>query len=172
MFFFTLRLRLGPLENHHLPDLLAAMNDHAIYSRLSRVPYPYTERDGKLWLSTLRAQGREDLPVHLGMVERSGGRLVGCISVIPGHPLPEIGYWVAPWAWGRGFAVEALDEVVEEADARGFPGVNLRIAPDNPASLRVAQRCGFTETGREILPYPTRSGAVEHIVLERWSSGP
>ncbi len=65
----------------------------------------------------------------------------------------EIGWWLVPTAWGRGFASEGARAICLEAFTRvGAPSVVARLQPDNRASARVAERLGmsleFDTTGR------------------------
>jgi RimJ/RimL family protein N-acetyltransferase len=59
---------------------------------------------------------------------------------------PEIGWALSPAAHGRGYATEAVRAALRWADAQ-WPAANTAciIAPDNTASLRVAQKCGYVE---------------------------
>ena len=65
----------------------------------------------------------------------------------------EIGWWLDPSAWRRGFASEGARAICKEAFERvGAPSVVARLQPDNVASARVAMRIGmsheFETTGR------------------------
>ena len=65
----------------------------------------------------------------------------------------EIGWWLAPSVWGRGFASEGARATCQEAFQRVLaPSVVARLQPDNLASARVAMRIGmsheFDTTGR------------------------
>jgi RimJ/RimL family protein N-acetyltransferase len=65
----------------------------------------------------------------------------------------EIGWWLDPPSWGRGFASEAARAVRDEAFNRvGAPRLIARIQPANDASARVARGLGmsfaFETTGR------------------------
>ena len=56
---------------------------------------------------------------------------------------------LASWAHGRGFATEALRAVLAWADAQlGGRSTACVIEPDNAASRRVAEKCGYREVGR------------------------
>lgn len=56
----------------------------------------------------------------------------------------EIGWWLAPDAWGRGLAREGAAAVRDEAFGRiGAPSVVARVAPANAASLAVAAAIGL-----------------------------
>lgn len=57
----------------------------------------------------------------------------------------EIGWWLRPSAWGRGFASEAVEAVRTEAFERvRAPSVVARIQPGNQRSRRVAERLGMS----------------------------
>lgn len=94
--------------------------------------------------------------------ERASGRFVGEVGLADfrrdltpalGRD-PEVGWALAAWAHGRGFATEAVRAAVEWADAHlanpraGSGRTVCLIAPENVASVRVAEKCGFRETER------------------------
>lgn len=67
-----------------------------------------------------------------------------------------IGYWLAPAARGRGVASSAVRLLAGWAlGDLGLARLELTCAPDNEASQRVAQRCGFSREGvlRSHLPF-------------------
>lgn len=59
---------------------------------------------------------------------------------------PEIGWVLASPAHGKGFATEAVRAALAWGDANfDAPKTACIIAPDNLASIRVAQKCGYRE---------------------------
>ena len=89
--------------------------------------------------------------------ERSSGRFVGEVGFAdfqrdidpPLGGAAEGGWVLAPWAHGRGFATEAV-RAAAEWYARSFGATRTVciIDPDNAASIRVAQKCGYVEIAR------------------------
>jgi RimJ/RimL family protein N-acetyltransferase len=89
--------------------------------------------------------------------EKSSGRFVGeagfadfkrdLAPSIKG--MAEMGWVLASWSHGRGFATEAVRAALSwgATHLEGRPIVCL-IAPENLASLRVADKCGFREVQR------------------------
>jgi RimJ/RimL family protein N-acetyltransferase len=63
--------------------------------------------------------------------------------------MPEIGWVVASHAHGHGYATEAVRAVLKWGDARfGRARTVCLIHPENAASLRVAEKCGYEELRR------------------------
>ena len=58
---------------------------------------------------------------------------------------PEIGWALARWAHGRGFATEAVRAAVAWGTTHFGPARTVcLISPDNLASIRVAEKCGYS----------------------------
>lgn len=124
--------------------------------------------DEEVWARVLRYAGLWALLGYGYWVvrERASGRFVGEVGLADFRrdltpPLegdlagaPEVGWALAPWAHGRGFATEAVLAALAWGDAhlRGRDGETSRlvclIAPENTASVRVAEKCGFRAAGR------------------------
>jgi RimJ/RimL family protein N-acetyltransferase len=83
--------------------------------------------------------------------ERATGRFVGDVGfanlrreITPSlGEAPEAGWVLAPWSYGQGFATEAVTAVTAWASL-AFAGPTVCIIdPDNAASIRVAEKCGY-----------------------------
>ena len=81
---------------------------------------------------------------NIGCWEADGRRLVG--------------YWIGRAFWGRGLATEALAELMDIVDARPL---YAEVVNTNAASIRVLEKCGFTQVGSHV----GADGSVE-LVLE------
>lgn len=86
--------------------------------------------------------------------------VIGCVGYLPadGSNLDinddecEVGYWIARPYWGMGIGTEALRLVVDYCfNEKGFSTLWGDFFPDNPASGRVMEKCGFKDTGKETL---------------------
>jgi predicted acetyltransferase len=60
-------------------------------------------------------------------------------SDLPPHCLGHIGYGVVPWKQRRGYATEALRQLLPLARSEGLPFVEVTTDPDNIASQRVIE---------------------------------
>ena len=94
------------------------------------------------------------------------GQVVGNIACYQDEELgqPEIGYWIGKPYWGKGIATEALLLLLHYFKARP---VYARVAKDNPASLRVLQKCGFTICGKNRGFANARGQEIEEFILRR-----
>lgn len=150
----TERLLLRPYRASDADAVLAAANDESIQQWLP-LPSPYTFDDARSWTTILAPGMRErGEGIEWAAVRLEGGEHEGFVGSFGLKRLDwrartgEIGYWVAPWASGLGFATEAVIAIarwflVDE----GFERLELRAAPGNAASQRVAEKAGFTREG-------------------------
>ncbi|HST60903.1 MAG TPA: GNAT family N-acetyltransferase [Longimicrobium sp.] len=102
--------------------------------------------------------------------ERETGRYVGDVGIADFHrditpalgDVPEAGWVLAAWSHGRGFATEAVRAVLAWSDANlAAPRTVALIAPENAASIHVAEKCGFREQARGVYK------GSETIIYER-----
>lgn len=61
---------------------------------------------------------------------------------LPPHVLGHIGYAVVPWKRGRGYATEALRQILTEAASVGLGRIEITTDADNFTSQRVIERNG------------------------------
>ncbi len=87
--------------------------------------------------------------------EKASGRFVGEVGLAdfkrelepPFEPTPEAGWVLAPWSHGKGYATEAVRAVLAWGEAHfGSRKSVCIINPDNLASLRVAEKCGYVRS--------------------------
>ena len=92
-----------------------------------------------------------DRGVHLMMLDRASGRIVGSIGVFHADwqvGSAEIGYGVRPSARSQGYATEALVAVARwMLTEGGIQRAWLTANTDNLASIRVAEKAGFHREG-------------------------
>lgn len=129
--------------------LAAACDDPETALWLDRLPSPYGEDDARAYLAHVLETTALGTMTHFAI--ELDGRLAGSISVrwdFWEAGTADVGYWVAPWARGRGVATRALHLVARWAlEAGRAERLQLRADVDNAASLRVAERAGFRREG-------------------------
>lgn len=157
MFVRTQRLTLRPAWPEDAAELAQAIGHEAVVRNLARAPWPYPIEAAESFAATF-ADPCE--PKFLIFAHDGGAvRLIGAIGVGPfGDEAHELGYWITPDAWGRGYATEAAGAVLRAAKALGIRRVAAGHYLDNPASGQVLRKLGFRATGRVVATYSRGRG--------------
>lgn len=153
----TARLRLRAHEARDF-DAIAAISADPEVTRHISGPLPREDS----WRRMLCGPGMWTLLGYgYWVVERrDDDRLIGQVgladfkrAMTPGiEGLPELGYLLAGWAHGQGYAGEAVEAVLGWADRHlAAEEIVAIIDPGNAPSIRVAERAGFAH--REAATY-------------------
>ena len=147
MFARTKRLTLRPGWPEDATALTAAIAHESVVMRISRAPWPYGVDDARSFLG--RPMSTADMAMMITAMDLPEPRLIGCIGLHRQNGAYELGYWLTPDAWGRGYATEAGVQMIEIARiALGLTCLHAGHYADNAASARVLAKLGFTPTGR------------------------
>lgn len=147
----TARLLLRAHREQDIEPTVAMFSDE-LSQRWLTAPQPYTLEDARRWCTDtahlLRGMGDG---INWAITDAATGGYVGGIGVKGTDWLrrsTEIGYGVAPWARGHGYAAEATRAVAEWIlSEQSFNRVELFAATGNLASQRVAEKAGFVREG-------------------------
>jgi RimJ/RimL family protein N-acetyltransferase len=166
----TPRLHVRPLEADDAAGVAQVFGDRQT-QRWLPFPKEYGGIEAKSWCTEMAAERRDSgAGDHYGVVRREDGALVGCLWTKRTDwvsRVTEIAYAVAPVARGYGVAAEAVDALaIALLLEHSFQRVELRVAPGNVASRRVAEKAGFTYDGLLRNAGHVHSGRVD---LEVWS---
>uniref|UniRef100_UPI0035C98B56 GNAT family N-acetyltransferase n=1 Tax=uncultured Sphingomonas sp. TaxID=158754 RepID=UPI0035C98B56 len=157
MFARTPRLTLRPAWPEDAPALARAIAHESVVRMLSNPPWPYTPTDAETFLSLPRAA--VDPLCMIFSHEQAYPALIGTISITQRNGGHELGYWLTPTAWGRGYATEAGKAMLDIArHALGLRQLRSSYYLDNPASGNVLDKLGFRHTGETLL-YSVARGA-------------
>lgn len=151
----TARLRLRGHRIEDFGDCAAMWGDAEVVRYIGGRSFSAEE----VWARLLRYAGHWTL-LHFGfwvIEEKASGRFIGETGFADykrdiGTSLkdrPEIGWVLAPRAHGQGFATEAVAAAVAWGDRHLLARQSwCMIQPENRASIRVAQKCGYREFER------------------------
>ena len=150
--FETERLTLSPHTPRDFDDVAAMWSDPAVVRHISGKPSTREES----WSRLLRYAGHW-ATMNFGywaVRETKTGRFVGDVGlsefrrdITPSlEGTAEAGWVLAAWAHGNGYATEAVKAGLSWYE-REFGALRTvcMIAPENDASLRVADKCGYRE---------------------------
>ena len=146
-------------------------NDRDVRRYLLEPAEVFFYEDELEWYETLRKEKKHEKV--FAIVENSSRSLVGFIGLHNidqenGHA--EIGYFLSPEYWGRGYATEAVSLISQYA----FEWLNLRkvyarVYAPNEASRRVLEKNGFQLAGRwKEHQYVPGEGFVDVFMYERF----
>ena len=168
----TRRLFLRPVADEDLSDLVRGLSDWRVARNLSPIPFPYTMEDARAYFPEQQQRRLQSMSGCWVIVNPD---FCGIVAVDFEAAEGELGYWLMPHAWGKGYATEAARAVVDHAFGdRPCAKLTSGHAADNSASGRVLTKLGFVEIERGEHYYRPRQVMVSRIRLEltreRWQA--
>ena len=154
---------LRPLGLEDLAAVVDACADPEIPRFTLLVPSPYSEADGRRFLTHVEERWRAGDPERTFAIT-IGGELVGVVSVSLDDGV--LGYWMKREARGRGLMTRAVILAVDWAREQGVARFFLTTHPDNVASQRVAEKAGFRSAGVVDEPRGFRDGTTRAVFFE------
>jgi len=149
---------------------IAIAGDDAETQKWLPLPTPYTLDDAKRFIDEIAPATLKAGTGIVFAIEHENG-FVGCIDVKRAEWLNgicEIGYWTMPEHRGRGFMSQALELlskwVLLEQD---FVRVEVRVAVENHASQRVAEKVGLIREGVARQAGRVHDGRVDLVIFSR-----
>jgi phosphinothricin acetyltransferase len=109
------------------------------------------------------------------LVARSNGRVVGWAALAPVSPRPcyagvaEVSVYVAAEYRGQGIGRQLMLALIAESEQRGIWTLQGATFPENEASLRLQESCGFRQIGRRERIAQHRGVWRDTILTERRS---
>jgi len=145
---------------------LRAVNDPLIL-RFTRVPADQTHADVHRFYAGQESAREAGEALQLAIADGASDDLIGTIALLRfdwPHRRCEIGYWVAPWARGRGVATRAVRLLAPwSLRTLGLARLTLSADLENVASQRVAEHCGFHREG-VLRAYEQAHGSTRDLV--------
>lgn len=154
-----MKCRIRKWELSDAKDLAAALSNKKVQDNLrDGLPYPYTEQDGKEFISAMLSADKNETFAFAIMVD---DKVVGSIGIFRQGNIhsqtAELGYYIAEEYWSKGIMTEAVKQICEYVFANSDI---IRIYAEpfayNIASCRVLEKVGFQYEGT------LRSNAVKN----------
>lgn len=161
--------RIRQLESKDAAAFADGTRDEAV-TRYAHLPLTeYTPQVVQAQIDGVIAAGLADGSLAVLAVADSGtDDFLGSVVVFGiGDCRAEVGFWLAPWARGRGAAGAALEAVVGLAADLGLETLTARTAPENVASQRVLEKAGFTREGEPRIEAAPSGQMVTLLCYER-----
>ncbi|GHB24701.1 N-acetyltransferase [Pseudovibrio japonicus] len=139
------RLVLREMRDGDLEKLCAYLGDFEVSKSLSTQPFPFSETDGRAYIKQAL---ENDTAENVTWTIELDGQLCGTFKVKDLQGAVYIGYWLGQEHWGSGLMSEALRAVLFYLfEDRQISVVHGGVFKENPASLNVLTKLGFTVTG-------------------------
>ncbi|MCM1253417.1 MAG: GNAT family N-acetyltransferase [Clostridium sp.] len=140
-------------------ELAAALSNKKVQDNLrDGLPYPYSEQDGKYYISAMLSANENDT---FAFAITADDKVVGSIGVFRQENIhkqtAELGYYIAEEYWGRGIMTEAVKQICAYVfDKSDIIRIYAEPFAYNDASCRVLEKAGFQYEGT------LRSNAVKN----------
>ena len=154
-----MKCRIRKWELSDAKDLAAALSNKKVQDNLrDGLPYPYTEQDGKEFISAMLSADENETFAFAITIDNM---VIGSIGIFRQGNIhrqtAELGYYIAEEYWGKGIMTEAVKQICEYV----FTNSDIiRIYAEpfayNIASCRVLEKVGFQYEGT------LRSNAVKN----------
>ena len=135
----TQRLKLYPATKEQMEATIAAESDTELKKAYSEMlGYSLNHPDQWEWYA-------------MWMIELKDGTHIGdlCFKGLEPNGVAEIGYGILEEYQGQGYATEAVQAVIDWAFQHpNVTALEAETAPDNTASKRVLEKCGFIANGK------------------------
>ena len=150
----TERLILRPWRESDAEALFKYASDPDVGPRAGWPPHKSVEESLQIIKTVFNT------PTMWAVELKETGEAIGCVGYLPASvsnlQIPddqcEVGYWIGKPYWGRGICTEALRLVIDYCfNVKHFTVLWGDFFPSNPASGRVMTKCGFIDTGREVV---------------------
>ncbi|UYZ22604.1 GNAT family N-acetyltransferase [Mesobacillus jeotgali] len=162
----TERLVLRLFQETDAPAVTRMCNNYNLYKSTLNLPYPYSIEDALGWIALHQDNFNADRFYEFAVTDKASGELYGAVALSNNQRFSngEIAYWIGEEFWGRGYATEAAQAVIEFAfEVKGYHKVYARYFQSNPASGKVMQKMGMKEEG-VLIEQVKKEGRFEDLV--------
>ena len=140
-------VELRPLRDSDTPLIERFAGDERVALMTTTIPFPLPEGAAEEFVARARDADRIEDVWAIDASGAGGPAFVGLISLkYLDREQSEVGYWVAPDYWNRGYASAALNALLS-ANPHANRSVVACVFQDNPASARVLTGAGFACLG-------------------------
>ena len=172
-------VRLRAYRHEDRDAIVAGYNDPTTQEFMPTLPVPFTAEQAEWWIDEGAPALAKAGGVAYAIADPDTDVLLGGIgldNVLAVRGQAEIGYWVGPWARGRGVATAAVKALSAYAFETGLARLELITRWGNAASQRVAMAAGYQRESarRSLLPNNEggRDDALAFVRLAGDSGGP
>lgn len=147
----TERLVLRALDLDDAEAVAERAGDRRVARYLIAVPSPYPVSLAARWIMARIAWWPQSRGITLAITERSDPKvLLGTVSLkrVVKDQRAELGYWLGVDAWGKGFATEAANAMIDFGFGElGLSRIYAQVLEGNDVSCHVLEKVGMLSEG-------------------------
>jgi len=146
----TKRIVLRLFQKSDAVAVTKLCNNYNIYKNTLSLPYPYSLEDALSWIERHLDNFNANKSYEFAITDKESGELYGAIALSNNQKFNngEIAYWIGEEFWGKGYATEAAQAILQFAfDEKHYHKVFARYFNSNQASGRVMQKLGMKKEG-------------------------
>ncbi|WP_306223886.1 GNAT family N-acetyltransferase [Bosea beijingensis] len=152
--------------------ILRLAGEKAVAEMTASIPHPYPPQAVEPFIFGARKGNALGEHLALAITPRSKpNELIGMVSAHrQATGVPFIGYWLGTPHWGKGYATEAVQGLIDSLFSLiELPAIEADTRVINPASRRVLEKSGFRSEGSFLKSLPARGGLFpcEQFRLDR-----
>ncbi|EEM47005.1 GNAT family N-acetyltransferase [Bacillus cereus] len=145
----TEHLCIEPFTNDDVFRIKELANDKELANILG-LPHPYKLEFAQDWVDMQPELIRKGIESPLGIVSKESREIVGTITlrIDKGNNRGELGYWIGKNYWGKGFATEAVNRMIQFGFIElGLNKIWASAISRNRSSIKVLEKWGLRKEG-------------------------
>lgn len=145
----TDRLLLRPMAPTDIHDVFRGLSDPEVIRHYG-VSFLTLEatKEQMDWYAALEADGTGRWWAICSVSDRTFLGAIGLNNIVHAHRRGELGFWLLPTHWRKGYITEALPPVIDHAfNVLGLHRIMAEVETENTASASVLRRAGFMQEG-------------------------
>lgn len=153
LYFETERLIVRQYTLNDVDQLFQVMSDGRVHTYTKDKNNPWNEQRTKEYIEFMMKKDFKTLDCfHGAVIEKNTSQLIGLCGLNPYKEAePEIEFKIGVPYWGKGYATELGEQMIEDAFAvADLKGIYGMAQPENTASRRVLEKVGMKYLGNQI----------------------
>lgn len=148
----TKRLRLIPYEHHFADEIFEVVKKKEIADTMLMIPHPYPRESVNLWIDYLQECAVKSTALEFALfTKEQKPRYIGncgLVDISKTHRHAEGAYFIAVEEWGKGYATEAFERIIEFGFTElALERISSRCMTRNSASRKVMEKVGLVYEG-------------------------
>ena len=159
-------LSLSQIKMSDASALVKYLNHPTIYENTLMIPNPYSMGDAGWYINYVEERRQKFGRLTDWAIREQNGQVIGGIGFhvengIHSHK-DAIGYWLGAPYWRRGIMTQVVQTLTELAFREfGLIRIEAPIFPQNTASARVLEKCGFVSEGLLRSYYQKKGNSID-----------